>query len=148
MRVFFAALPLVLMSVSCSETETLRVRQFHLRDNKVANGNEFIRGEMGKRLYGAVTLEEREARRGQYYNISWHDLSGARAVKVVFEYQQAVSGADVKRIVKTLPASREGMVEIRMIGDSYQKGGRIVAWRVTLFDGGESVAQKQSYLWD
>lgn len=146
MRVFLAALALILGS--CSETETLRVRQFHLRDDKPANGNEFIRGEMGKRLHGAVTLEEREARKGQYYNISWHGLSGAKAVKVVFEYRQVVGGADVKRMVKTMTASSEGKLEIQVTGAAYQKGGRVLAWRVTLFDGGESVAQKQSYLWD
>lgn len=146
MRVFLAALALML--VSCSETETLRVRQFHLRDNRVANGNDFIRGEMNKRLHGAVTLEEREARKGQYYTISWHGLSGSREVKVVFEYRQVMSGANEKKMVKIMLASREGKLEIQVIGEAYQKGGRVLAWRVTLFDGGERVAQKQSYLWD
>jgi hypothetical protein len=145
-RVFLAALALIL--VSCSESETLRVRQFHLRDNKSANGNDFIRGEMNKRLHGAVTLEKREARKGQYYNISWDGLSGAGSVKVVFEYRQVIGGADVKEIEKTMSASKEGKLEIRVTGEAYQKGGRVLAWRVTLFDGGKSVAQKQSYLWD
>ena len=146
MRVFLAALAFIF--VSCSETETLRVRQFHLRDNEAANGNDFIRAEMNKRLHGAVDLEEREARKGQYYNISWHGLGGSRPVKVVFEYRQVISGADVKRIVKTMPASGDGQLEIQVTGEAYQKGGRVVAWRVTLFDDGQSVAQKQSYLWD
>ena len=146
MRVFLAALFLVL--VSCSETETLRVRQFHLREVRVTDGNDFIRGEMNKRLHGAVTLEEREARKGQYYDISWNGLSGLGAVRVVFEYRQVIGGADVRKIEKTMPSSREGKLEVRVTGDAYQKGGRVLAWRVTLFDGVKSVAQKQSYLWE
>ena len=69
-------------------------------------------------------------------------------MKVGFEYRQVISGADVKRMVKTMPASGDGQLEIQVTGEAYQKGGRVVAWRVTLFDGGRSVAQKQSYLWD
>lgn len=146
MRVFLAALAFIL--VSCSETETLRVRQFHLRENKATNGNDFIRAEMNRRLYGAVSLEEREARKGQYYDINWSGLSGSKPVKVIFEYRQVISGADVKRMVKTMPPSDDGQLEIQVTGEAYQRGGRVVAWRVTLFDGGQSVAQKQSYLWD
>ena len=133
---------------SCSETETLRVRQFHLRDTKVADGNEFIRSEMNKRLHGAVNLEERNARKGQYYNVSWHGLSGTHPVKMLFEYRQASSGAAIRKIEKTVSASKDGKMEIRVTGDAYQKGGRVVSWRLSLYDGREVVAQKKSYLWD
>ena len=146
MRVFFAVVAFAL--VSCSDSETLRVRQFHLRDTEVSNGNEFIRGEMNKRLHGAVTLEEREARMGQYYNISWQGLSGTKPVTVLFEYRQAATGADAKTLKQVMPPSVKGSVELRVTGESYQKSGRVLAWRVTLLDGQQSIAQKKSYLWD
>lgn len=146
MRAFFSVL--VLFLASCSETETLRVRQFHLRDTKPAKDNEFIRAEMNKRLYGAVTLEERQLRRGDYYDIAWHGLSGTNPVRVVFEYRQAATGAEERKIDKAFPVSRSGKTEFHMIGEAYREGGRIVAWRLSLYDGLEKVAQKQSYLWD
>lgn len=146
MRVIFAVVALVL--VSCSDSETLKVRQFHLRDTEVSNGIEFIRGEMNKRLHGAVTLEEREARKGHYYNISWQGLSGSQPVTVLFEYRQAATGAENKTLKQVMAPSSEGKVELRVAGESYQKGGRVLAWRITLLDGKQSVAQKKSYLWD
>lgn len=146
MRVILAVFVLIL--VSCSETETLRVRQFHLRDTEVVNGHEFIRGEMSKRLHGAVTLEEREARKGQYYDINWHGLGGVEPVTVIFEYRQASSGADEKMLKQVMPAAVQGHLELKVTGDAYLKGGRVLAWRITLLDGGKRVARKQSYLWD
>lgn len=146
MRVFLAGLALLL--VSCGTPETLRVRQFHLRDSKAATGDLFIRSEMNKRLHGAVTQEERDLRRGNYYHVRWHGLSGEKPVRVVFEYRQARTGAKVKRLEKVAPASTKGDREILMKGEDYAKNGRVLAWRATLYDGETLVAKKQSYLWD
>lgn len=149
MRLIFACfLCLAGFLVSCGAPDTLRVRQFHLRDTKVASGQPFIRAETNELLYGAVTEEERELRLGNYYHVRWRKLSGKKPVKIVFEYRQAKSGAKVFRKVKVSPAKARGDRKMLVIGNEYLKGGRVTAWRVTIYDGDKPAAQKQSYLWD
>jgi len=139
---------LVLLLVSCGAPETLRVRQFHLRDTKVSTGDLFIRAEMNKRLHGAVTEEERNLRKGNYYHVRWHGLSGTKPVRVLFEYRQTRTGAKVKKYETTAPAAAKGDRQISINGEDYLKNGRVLAWRASLYDGGTLVAQKESYLWD
>ena len=134
--------------VSCSAPETLRVRQFHLRDAKVATGDLFIRAEMNRRLYGAVSEEERLLRRGNYYHMRWRGLSGTQPVQIVFEYRQARTGAKVKRLESAAPAAAKGSLEIAIAGQNYKDNGRVSAWRMSLYDGDSVVATKQSYLWE
>ncbi|MGJ8695887.1 MAG: hypothetical protein ACSHYF_06175 [Verrucomicrobiaceae bacterium] len=144
-----------LLVVSCANEEMLRVRQFPLRETEVdrnyfrsSRENQFIRGEINNRVYGAVTKEEREARKGDYYTVSWDLLGGREKVGVIFEYRQTKTGADVKRMKREFPASVEGKTEFQVIGEAFQKGGRVLAWRMTLLEGGKTVAVKKSYLWD
>ncbi len=146
MRVVLAVLALVL--ASCGSSEQLRIRQFHLRSDRAADGNEFIRAEMNKRLYGAVSTKERELRKGQFYAVRWQDLSGSNPVKIVFEYRQQTTGATVKRKSRVLPAAVEGRTEFEITGSDYYQNGRVLAWRMTLYDGKKVVSRKQSFLWD
>lgn len=146
MKIFLAGLALLL--VSCGAPETLRVRQFHLRDTEAAGGDPFIRAEMNKRLHGAVTAEERNLRKGNYYHIRWHGLSGTKPVRLVFEYRQVRTGAQVKTIEKVIPASQSGDRQIFINGEKYRDNGRVLAWRVKLYDGKDLVGRKQSYLWE
>ena len=146
MRVFLALLSLAL--ASCGSSDRFRVRQFHLRSDTVADGNEFIRAEMNKRLYGAVTEKARELRKGHFYAVSWRKLSGNRPVKIVFEYRQQSSGARIKKMTRVLPPSPEGRTEFRITGSDYYQNGRVLAWRMTLLDGSEVISRKQSFLWD
>ena len=69
-------------------------------------------------------------------------------MRLVFEYRQVSSGAKVKTIEKMIPASESGDRQIFINGEKYRKNGRVLAWRVKLYDGKELVARKQSYLWD
>ncbi len=146
MRVFLVVLTFCLLS--CSTPETLRVRQFHLRDTKAASGDLFIRAEMNKRLHGAVSEEARKLRRGNYYHLRWHGLRGEKPLRIIFEYRQTRTGALVRKIEKLLPPSKKGAQELKFIGKEYEKNGRVLAWRATLYEGKERVAKKQSYLWD
>jgi len=134
--------------VSCANTEKLEVRQFHLRKERVSRGNEYVRAEMNKRLYGAVTAEERAARKGQYYTVKWNELTGEESVKVVMEYRQALTGSKVKKISRKFPAARSGKTEFQIIGPAYLKKGRVLSWKISLYEGSEKIADKKSYLWD
>ncbi len=145
---FVAFVILACLLTSCSSPKTLEVRQFHLRKTDMVDGNEYVRSEANYRLYGAVTAKEREAKKGQYYTVRWDQLTGSEPVKVVFEYRQALSGSRVKKISQNFPAARQGKTEFQIIGPAYLKGGRVVSWRMTLYEGGKKIAHEQSYLWD
>ena len=103
---------------------------------------------MNKRLYGAVSEDERGLRRGNYYHVRWRGLGGEQPVRVVFEYRQARTGALVKRLERVGAASGKGSEEIKIAGEDYRRNGRVLAWRATLYDGERLVDKKQSYLWD
>lgn len=145
----------VLALASCASDEVLEVRQFHLRNTEVerdyydrSNENQFIRGEINKRVHGAVTQKERDARKGDYYTVSWKRLSGANPVRVVFECRQATSGSRVKKMDRKLPAAVSGKTEFQIIGNDFLNKGRVTAWRMSLYDGSQKLATKTSYLWD
>jgi len=109
-----------------------------------------IRMEKERRLRGAVSMEERRERLGQYYTLLWHDPDGADpgAVEVVFQYQQGATASRVKRLTKTFAASAvAGSAEFAVIGENYFDGGKVLAWKATVLRGKRVLATRQSYLW-
>ncbi len=131
--------------------EALVVRQFQLR-NQVTDAKEepSIRIEKLRRLHGAVSMEDRKKRLGQYYTFFWNDPKGAGQDKVelIFQYQQGTSGSRIKKMSREFPASAaEGTVEFAVIGDDYFIGGKVLTWKATLRRGNRELATRQSYLW-
>lgn len=131
--------------------EALIVRQFQLRDQApTATDEPMVRMEKERLLRGAVSMEERKNRLGQYYALLWNDPSGAGQgeVELLFEYQQGATGSKIKRMVRKFPAAEsQGRIEFSVIGDNYFKGGKVLAWKATLSRGGRVLATQQSYLW-
>lgn len=135
---------------ACSSTpdEALKVRQFHLRNIEPADEDaQMVRGEQLYRLKGAVTLEERKERLGNYYTVTWRAM-GAQPTRLVMDYQQAATGSKVLRMSRDLPLKKSGgKVEFKVTGDAYNHGGRVLAWRIRLLRGDHVLAEKRSYLW-
>lgn len=153
MRWWFCGLSvLVLVFSSCAGPELgLTVKAFHLREaGEAPSGNEVVRGEHLKRLYGAVSAAERRDRLGDYYTVKWHGPTGREAepVRIEFDYRQAATGAKVIRMEQERPGSAKGTVEFKVTGEAYQKGGRVLAWRIRLYRAGGLVDTKRSYLWN
>lgn len=129
----------------------LDVKVFHLRDaGEVREKNEVVRGEHLKRLYGAVSMEERRERLGLYYTVRWNGPVGyeTQPVKIVFDYRQAATGAKILTMTREEPGTARGSVEFAVTGEAYRKGGRVLAWRMRLYRGGELVDTEYSYLWN
>lgn len=128
------------------------MKQFQLRDQVRENGNEpMVRMEKERRLRGAVSMEERRQRLGQYYTLIWSDPNGMKSgpVEVVFEYRQGRTSSKVKRMSEIFPASETGgTVEFAVIGDNYFDNGKVLAWRASLRRAGEEIAVRKSYLWE
>ena len=138
---------------SCAGSkDALIVKQFQLRDQSQDQGSEpMVRMEKSRRLHGAVSMEERRQRLGQYYTLIWNDSKGINRapVVVVFEYRQGRTGSLVKTRKESFPASAShGVAEFSVIGDNYFDNGKVLAWRATVKRGGQVIGQKQSYLWD
>ena len=149
MKLFSGFLAVLLLSACARPPEPLVVKQFQLRDQVPKTAEEpMVRMEKSRRLLGAVSMEERRNRLGQYYTLIWSDPDGQGEVEVVFQYQQGATASLVKRMVRSFPSSaREGKVEFAVIGDDYFKGGKVLAWKATLQRGGKVVSTRQSYLW-
>ena len=141
----------VLGLVSCGgPREVMEVKEFHLKEvDPKLEASEVVRGEELKRLHGAVTPEERRNRLGHYYSMRWDGPAGRESepVRMVFEYRQAVTGSKVLHMEQTLPGAARGTAEFHVNGPAYQKGGRVLSWRVRMYRGGDLVDTKRSYMW-
>jgi hypothetical protein len=131
--------------------ETLVVKQSLIRDQvRKPNDEPMVRMEKERRLRGAVSMEARRQKLGQYYALTWHDPTGIGhgAVELVFQYQQGGTASLVKRMSREFSeATGQGIAEFAVIGDDYFKGGKVLAWKATLRRGGRELATRRSYLW-
>lgn len=142
---------LALALAACSTgSDPLAVKSFVLRDQERDPGSDpWARMEKESRLRGAVSMQERSQRLGQYYTVLWEDgdVKGG-AVSVTFEYQQGKTGSRIKSIRQNFPAhDTQGRASFAVIGEDYAKNGRVLAWQVTLRRGDRVIATKRSYLW-
>ncbi len=142
---------MLLLGACSGSSDPLVVKQFQLRDQVPSNADEpMARMEKSRRLRGAVSLEERRQRLGQYYTLIWQDADGAGngKVQLVFQYQQGATASLVKRMTRDYSAdTTHGKAEFAVIGDDYFTNGRVLTWKATLLRGGREVASQQSYLW-
>lgn len=145
-RSYLFAFTLVLSACS-APTEALRVKQYILRDlTPPTEGDPMILHEKNSRLYGAVTLQEREERLGQYITVLWH-AKPSSGREILFRYRQG--GSRIKEMRRALPAeAASGSEEFNVIGKDYLHNGRILAWKLDLLSNGVTKASKQSYLWE
>jgi len=149
----FLAIASILLSVSCaSHKNEVDVRTYHLKDIKrVTRENKVVRAEQQKRLRGAISRSEMEAREGLYYMVDWSLSQHAVTdpIRVVFKYHQAATGAKELKMVENFAQSEtKGNCEFAIIGERYQKKGRVLVWRVEVFSGAKLLASEQSYLWE
>lgn len=150
----FPALALfALILASCADPiEPLTVKQFQLRDQVIGSGDDpMVRMEKQRRLRGAVSMEERRQRLGQYYTLIWSDPKGVGSgpVEVLFEYRQGETASEIKRMSELYPANEAGgTVEFAVVGDNYFDNGKVLAWRASVLRGGEEIAVQKSYMWE
>lgn len=139
-----------LILASCGSQEPLVVKQFTVRETDPGWSEDLmVRGEIQKRLYGAVDQADREKRKGQYYSVRWRANPAGGPVEIRFQYRQAASGSRILTLAQKVPAAEGvGVVEFSVAGDSFQKGGRVLAWKMTLSQDGGVLAEEKSFLWE
>ncbi len=141
---------LSLLVVGCAKTtDPLIVKMQTVRDESMAKEDDpMARHERIRRFHGAVSMEERAQRLGQYYTILWQAEVGVKK-EILFEYQQAKTGSLIKTMKRQLDINTaSGKEEFSVIGDNYFDNGRIMTWRISLISDGKTIASEQSYLWE
>jgi len=139
-----------LLIIGCAKTsDSLIVKTQTIRDQKMERSeNSMALHEKARRLHGAVSMEERRQRLGQYYTVLW-ELEGGGNREVLFEYLQGQSGSKVKTMRRALETdATSGKEEFSVIGDNYFNNGRVLAWKISLVADGKIISSKQSYLWE
>lgn len=148
---FLLCLAALLHPACGPQSGPLTVKSYQLRDTDLeASRDPMARGEKQRRLHGAITVAERRARIGQYYDFVWRDPAGPGGTekRLVFEYQQGGTASKILSRTWRFPAAEDhGKAEFHVTGDSYFDGGRVLAWKSTLYRGDDVIATKQSYLW-
>ncbi len=153
MKQLLALLTTIFVASCSTPKDSLQVQQYHLRESMFQENNDpMVRGEVQRRLHGAITLAERREKIGQYYTVSYcrsreESQANAAPVKIIFEYQQAVTASAIKRMEKSVSCTDEQEVEFAVVGEDYAKNGRVLTWRVRVMEGEQVLAEKRSYLW-
>jgi hypothetical protein len=115
---------------------------------RVMAGDPAIDFERRHYLHGALTAEEVAERTGNYYTVFWSVADRSAPVTLRFEYRQAKSGSQVRVIEQTVDRPKaSNTTEFRVTGPAYAEQGKILAWRVRLTRGTETLATRESYLW-
>ena len=138
-------------TVSCASrpaTGITRVKIYRLDPTAVPDAAEpSIPFEQKHYLYGAVSDEDREARRGNYYSVFFRTADHSTPVRARFAYRQSATGFKV-HVQEADVDPRAGVVRFAVSGDEYRQRGRLLGWNVTLTQGGHALGEHKSYLWD
>jgi hypothetical protein len=79
---------------------------------------------------------------GEEFYVVW---TGADISLVKFEYRQVRLPEKIFALSYVPTARRSHVFEVA--GNDFRKGGKVSAWRVTLWRGATMIAEKQSALW-
>lgn len=137
--------------LGCS-SDPFIVSPFHLRgESMLRTPVEPVKGEARYRYDRTVSEKDRKQKHGHYYVFKWRrDLlhSETDPITATLEYRQASTGRKILRKTVSLSPLEDRKTEIWITGEDYLKNGRILSWKATLSQGGETLATEQSFLWD
>ena len=98
--------------------------------------------------YGAITAEQKEARRGQIYVISWRNDGPPDRFTTRFEYRQQNTREVIKVQTDDHPVvSGNARSIFKVVGSEYRTDGPVETWRFTVLRGGKVVAEEKSFIW-
>jgi hypothetical protein len=117
-------------------------------DSRISSVDPSISFEQKHHLHGAVSREEREARKGNYYSFFWKTDDRSTPVKLRFEYRQAATRSEVRKMeVDIADVKSSNVTDLQVTGEEFAKNGKVLAWRAVLLQGGKEIATTQSYMW-
>jgi hypothetical protein len=99
-------------------------------------------------LHGALTAAEQRARFGDYFTAFWKVEDRSLPVTVSFDYRQQNSKDTVHNKSVQVQPSRSNVTHFDVIGQEVEARGAVSAWRISLIQGGKTVATYNSFLWE
>lgn len=126
-----------------------KVNPYHLKPgNRIETEDRMIRHEQRYYLHGAITTEDFEEKFGHYYTIHWKTEQKGSPITVRLDYTQGSTGAKVHTMEEqVVPERRNNVTKFQVTGPDYLTNGPITSWKVSLIDGGQTVAESKSFLW-
>jgi hypothetical protein len=155
-RVLLAA-GIGLLLASCSTKRVgegatiVKVNPYHMDDAyKVIQASDpSLRFEHDALLHGAISVEERRARQGNYFTIFWKAEDRTQPLKVRLEYRQKETGLAVKSIEQeVVDVHRSNTTKFSFIGSEYVTNGPVTSWRASIVRGKDTLVDYKSYLWE
>lgn len=134
----------LLLTAACSTTapRVLEVSsRTRLQDVDPADSREYYGYDEASRFRYEPQDLSIEAQREEFY-VRW---TPASISLVKFEYRQVGKAATVFAKTCTPHGKAVNLFEVR--GEEFRAGGSVSAWRVTLWNGDQLVAEKKSVLW-
>jgi hypothetical protein len=134
----------LLLTVACSTTvpRVLEVSsRTRLQDVGPAEEKAFFGYDEASRFRYVPRDLSTEAQREEFY-VRW---TPASISLVKFEYRQVGKAATVFAKTYAPHGKAANLFEVR--GEEFRAGGSVSAWRVTLWNGDQLVAEKKSVLW-
>jgi len=112
------------------------------------SGNPALDYEVTYLNWGAVTNEQRLARRGHYFTITW-DNDGPRSdFTARFEYREVNSKEIVRMLTQPMPGVSGATRSYFAVTDrAYLTYGPVCSWRFTILKGDTVVAEAKSFIW-
>lgn len=98
--------------------------------------------------YGAITKEQKKAKTGHYYVVSWENDGSPADMILRFDYRQTKT-QDLVHTLEIPFRNANGFYKANfsVIGDAYAARGTIKSWRMAVVRNGVIVAKEQSYIW-
>ena len=99
--------------------------------------------------YQAILRKNPDKRSGLRFAIHWK-APGTKEVKMRVEMRGAIGKEPTKAMVERAVTSRSPSSkwsDVALTGEDYKKFGELLAWRVTLWDGANQLAEQKSFLW-
>jgi hypothetical protein len=117
-------------------------------DGAIADGNASMQYELTYLNWGAVTEEQRDARRGHYFTITWKNGGPPSDFVARFQYREVLSQEVVRTLTQPMPHVHGAVRSyFAVTGEAYQHYGPIVSWRFTILKGDTVVAEAKSFIW-
>jgi hypothetical protein len=139
---------LTFLAIGCSTTpRVLEVSsRTRLRNVDPIDEDLFLNDQASRIRYVLYDLSIDQQREEFYVRWRPAPTSGPTTISLVkFEYRQIAKPTVIAEQTYVPHRDTANLFQVR--GEEFRSGGRVSAWRVSLWDGDQLVAEKKSFLW-
>jgi hypothetical protein len=146
-----------LLLASCSTKQVgngatiTKVNPYHMDDafKVIDAADPALKFEHDALLHGAISVEERRARQGNYFTVFWKAKDRSQPLTVRLEYRQKKTGLTVKKVEQEVTdIHRHNTTKFSFIGSEYVTNGPVTSWRASIVRGKDTLVDYKSYLWE